>query len=378
MTRDTLPGGIPRLRYERLDTATSLTPDLKIGSIEGGQATVFGAVKGIEADRLGNIYILDGQASEIRVFDPSGVYLRTIASPGEGPGELTAANGMILMGDSLLWVQDHGKWMMLALSTDGQERRRVPMVVRSYGYAWTGTVDERGRHWKPASHSDVEPVFPPPEGLQTTTYRRFLKWYDPPSEATDSVDLGPMVVRTYVISRGRGAAYWPIPHDPLAAVVVDPGGGFWRSDDLAYRLVRLSESGDTTLVVEVGATQLRTTAVDRERFVEGVAGRRPESRREAEQVADFIPELRPWILGLGVDDRGRVWVDRVMNSETAHHYDVFERDGRLVGSVELDVGQFAYVPIRVRSGHLYSVVTDSLDVQYVVRVPLPQAFRTAS
>ena len=40
-----------------------------------------------EADADGNVYLLDGQISEIQVFDPEGELLRTIGRQGEGPGE---------------------------------------------------------------------------------------------------------------------------------------------------------------------------------------------------------------------------------------------------------------------------------------------------
>ena len=55
-------------------------------------------------------------------------FLRTVATRGEGPGEISGANGMQLVGDTMLWVQDHGKWMMLGLSTAGDEIARVPVA----------------------------------------------------------------------------------------------------------------------------------------------------------------------------------------------------------------------------------------------------------
>lgn len=61
---------------------------------------------------------------------------------------------MILTKHGTHWVQDHGQWEMIELDLDGEEIRRLPLHVRSYGYVWNGTVDDRGRFWKPTSHSD--------------------------------------------------------------------------------------------------------------------------------------------------------------------------------------------------------------------------------
>ena len=98
-----------------------------MGTGDGDLATVFGDVRGIEAGRYGTIYVLDYQASEVRAFDREGRFLHTVASKGEGPGELTEANGMILIGDTLLWIQDHAKWMMIGVDREGKEVARLTL-----------------------------------------------------------------------------------------------------------------------------------------------------------------------------------------------------------------------------------------------------------
>ena len=47
----------------------------------------FGTIAEFLHDVDGNLYLLDGQLSEIQVFDPEGEHLRTIGRQGEGPGE---------------------------------------------------------------------------------------------------------------------------------------------------------------------------------------------------------------------------------------------------------------------------------------------------
>ena len=109
--RDTLPNGVIRVSHGSLSTSppSEIHFDLQIGTLDGEPYEVFGDVRGIEATTDGTIYILDYQASEIRAFAPDGSYLRLHARRGEGPGELTEANGMILADDGTLWVQDHAK-----------------------------------------------------------------------------------------------------------------------------------------------------------------------------------------------------------------------------------------------------------------------------
>ncbi len=150
ISRDTLPNGIVVVQYGALPVGDVVLAEvnLSLGEVEGDPNFIFGNVRGIEAGLDGTIYVLDYQAAEVRAFDAEGRFLRNVVSRGAGPGEITEANGMVLVGDSILWLQDHAQWMMIGVSTAGEEVRRFPMHVLSYGYIWSGTVDNRGRVWK--------------------------------------------------------------------------------------------------------------------------------------------------------------------------------------------------------------------------------------
>ena len=94
-TVSTLPNGATKITYGTLDSVATLTEDLRIGENDGQTPYIFGDVRSIEADSEGTIYVLDHQASEVRTFSASGEYLATIVGRGEGPGEVTGANGMV-------------------------------------------------------------------------------------------------------------------------------------------------------------------------------------------------------------------------------------------------------------------------------------------
>jgi hypothetical protein len=75
--------------------AAPMNPDVTIepealwtlGGHSEAEEELFGVLRGLLTDADGNIYLLDVQLSEIRVFDADGAYLRTIGRDGEGPGE---------------------------------------------------------------------------------------------------------------------------------------------------------------------------------------------------------------------------------------------------------------------------------------------------
>ena len=57
-------------------------------------------------DDEGRIHVLDGQALNVRVFDPTGAYVETLGGPGEGPGELRTAESVVLLADGRVAVND--------------------------------------------------------------------------------------------------------------------------------------------------------------------------------------------------------------------------------------------------------------------------------
>ena len=66
---------------------------------------LLGVIVAVLVDEDGNVYLLDAQLSEIQVFDPQGMHVRTIGREGEGPGEFRRAGGMFFVGENLCVAQ---------------------------------------------------------------------------------------------------------------------------------------------------------------------------------------------------------------------------------------------------------------------------------
>ncbi len=374
-SRETLPDGTVVVHYAALpdDDIPVIEQDLVLPDASGDPERLFGDIRGIDATSDGTIYVLDYQGPEIWAFDENGAFVRTVASKGEGPGELSEANGMILAGDTLLWVQDYGKWVMMGIDLRSGESRRIPMHVRSYGYIWSGTVDDAGRIWKPDSYSDAERVYPPEEGLQEAPAQAFLKSYDPTTEVEDSVYLGPETYRSFISRTSNGYRYYGIPFDAHPITLVDRAGGFWTTDNTTYRIARLDEQGDTVLIIEADVPSLPVTAEDRAGWVDALVERTPDARRAAEEIVALSPETKPALAHLFMDDQRRLWVERSHDQDAPPRYDVFDTAGTYQGSAKLAFTPSAYFPIRVRHNRIYALVLDSLDVPTVVRGELPES-----
>ncbi len=376
--RETLPNGALLVRYPDLPAIDDTVPevieaqvDLRFGSLEGDDPNlIFGDIRGVQAASDGTIYVLDYQATEVRAYDPEGRYLRTVARKGEGPGEITEANGILLSGDTLLWMNDHARWAIVGVDPEGIEVRRFDKPVRSYGYIWDGVFDQLGRYWRKHAHSEDGIVYPPPPGLSSRTYRGYYKFHDLSSGAVDSVFLGESSVRSYSYEDAVGLwQFLPLMYEAGASIAVNPSGGFWRANTAEYRVVRTSEDGDTLLVIEAGLPVLRVTDEDRDAYVEGMLEYNTDIRSEAEEVAGLMPDVKPILASLFVDDESRLWVERVTLEGAAPFYDRYSQDGDYLGSVRLSFTP-AWRRIWVQHGAIYTWVTDRMDVPYVVRAPL--------
>ncbi len=380
-TRKTLPNGAVLVRYPDLPAIDSIGPevteahvDLRFGSLEEDDPNfIFGEIRGIQAASDGTIYVVDNQALEVRVFSPEGDYLRTIVRRGEGPGEILRTNGIILSGDTLLWVNETRQWAVIGVDPTGEELRRFTSPVLSRGYIWDGTFDRLGRFWKEATHTepDTDLRRDRADGLFGDEYRSYYKSRDLATGGIDSVYMGERVYREYISPGADGGTYYfPIPFDAPEIAAVHPTGGFWHVNAASYRLTRTGEGGDTVVVIEAGLAARPVTDDDRSAYVEEHVQLAPEERRAIEAAAALAPGSKPMIEGFFVDDEGRLWVKRAVPHDALPFHDLFNEDGDYLGSVRLGFHPAPYVPIWVQHGNIYTWVVDEMDVQYVVRAPL--------
>ena len=95
-TMDTISTGVVVVQNTsdplwRPETAWRVVEDLRIGSAMSDGPDLFGDIRAFDVDAWGRMFILDGQAQEIRLFDSGGAFVRKMGRRGEGPGEFVKA-----------------------------------------------------------------------------------------------------------------------------------------------------------------------------------------------------------------------------------------------------------------------------------------------
>ncbi len=93
----------------------------------------FGTIAEFLHDAEGNIYLLDGQISQIAVFTPDGELLRTIGRQGEGPGEFQNGADMFWTPSGEIGVTQAWPGKIVMITPDGNPGSAFPLPYRSGG-----------------------------------------------------------------------------------------------------------------------------------------------------------------------------------------------------------------------------------------------------
>ena len=98
----------------------ALEEQFRLGGWDGGEDEFFGVISAIIEDEARNLYVLDAQLNEVKVYDAKGKFLRTIGREGEGPGEFRGAGGLFWLPNGDVGVAQLFPGRIVALTRDGQ------------------------------------------------------------------------------------------------------------------------------------------------------------------------------------------------------------------------------------------------------------------
>lgn len=371
VSRDTLPGGATRVvntpPAAGVEPRWRIEEELRIGTMDEGGPAQFGQIKGLAVTSDDHIAVLETQAQEVRVFGPDGAHHATFGGKGAGPGELGGAWGLMRDGDDRLWVPDHRNDRMSVYDPAGGFVTSYRMPVLSYGFVWDGGMLDDGRIVKPSITLSPE-------------RRAILRIYGPDMTLVDSIlppqPAGPPVDRTdppsafyWEAPGGMPRGYLGVPWYPRSQRVFDPGGAVWTSPggDPAYRVTRRTLRGDTTLVIETRRAAVAVAAAVRDSAIDAIRGQLQERGAATNQDWSKVPDVKPAVEGLFVAAEGRLWVRVASPADSLVVYDIYDRDGAYAGTAATPLRIYSWVSPVVRGDRFWAVVTDELDVQYVIR-----------
>lgn len=337
--------------------AWRLSEELRIGTVAGDGPELFGRITSLAVDGEGRVYVLEGQAQEIRVFDRDGVHVRTFGREGGGPGELARGLRIELGPDGNLWVADPQNNRASVFDTAGRYLRGHSMAGGFTLLPWPGRFDVEGHYYWPVplpSQSEFR--------LGLVRYDRTMTPLD-----TLAVPEDPVEREYFELRQGENRfARVGVPYTGGFRWVLSPAGTFWGFLTGPYRMFELSPDGDTLRTITREHSPLPVTDADLARAREELGW----FVQEGGQVDwSRIPSDKPAIEYAFLDDRGYLWVWPVMPfGREGLALDVFDPTGRYLGRIESPV-PIATRPVPVvRGDAMYAVTESELDVPFVVRL----------
>jgi len=372
------------------DAPALVTETLRIGVIEGDDAYQFHQIYGLAVAEDGTIFVGNNQTGTVRVFAPTGEFLREFGGQGRGPGEYVMINDVWLAGDGVA-------------VTDWQTGGRTGVYTRDGEllHFWTSTRPDRSRLTPYAStpagwlaYYDPPWQVPDLEPGEAWTRTRHLYRFLPDANDTAERVLELPGRRLYGSPETEGLD-WAL-FDPRVGYELDAAGNIYVVAGETYRIDVYDASGrhirgiarahEPVPIREEDISRLKELIAT---FYDTIPAGARDPRAERDRVLERIARQRafnprPHLPPLGrllVSTDGSFWVERAdlvdpatlefermfggfgRATPRASSWDLFDVDGSFLASVELDP---RFAPMAVRGSEVTGVYKDELDVEYVV------------
>lgn len=359
-TIDTLPSGTvvvhnPADGIWSNEAAWRVSEDLRLGAVDAEGPEQFGQVMAIQVDPWGRIYVLDGHAHEIRVFDSTGAYVRAFGREGGGPGELRRPMTMLFDPEGNLRVLDPPNNRISVFDTTGAYRDGPWMAGSFFTTRWPGGYDDQGYFYN----------FLPDFGQ---AFRFLIVRFDSTLTPLDTIRIPEYEGERfeYTSPDGNNRLQTDVPFAPFQVWLLQPGRVMWEGVNDRYRFISRSLFGNDTLrIIERAYEPVPVSGADRDSALAGLE----EFVREGGKIdPSRIPGTKPAYSAFFLDRVGNLWV--LPFTETARQdrvVDVFDPEGRYLGRVSLPFELEASPWPIITDRYLYAVTEDDLGVQYVVR-----------
>jgi 6-bladed beta-propeller protein len=351
-------------------TAWSLSEEVSIGGLSGEVEYEFGQITGVDVDSEGDLYVADLQAQEVRVFNPSGVYLRTIGKPGSGPGEIGAGGlvGVFVIGDEVL-VPDMANARINRFTLEGEPLDAATLdVLAGIPIRWDRVAHEviaqrRTVNTDPSAAEDFVPT-----GDVVVTMNRET----------------PEILATLPVGQSMQFTGGGIPQikifDPEPVWDAGDDGGILVAMNSAVRIEVWSPDGALQHVISRERDLKPVTERDQRIFKDVVAEQVAQQGAPPAAIQQFLASMQfaeyyPAFATLAVGPSGSVWAQRIRSGDEiggdedfnpqdlgSNEWDVYNSEGHYLGVFTFP-GKFQ--PIKVIGDRFYGIHRDELDVPSV-------------
>lgn len=318
-----------------------LEEELTIAGKEGKEGQMFMNIVSIDVSEDGTIYLLDGRAANIKVFDSSGKFLKTIGRRGQGPGEFGRPESFSITPQDEIAVNDPGRRSIQFLDMDGNFLRQIPVN---------------------------QPFFTGPRfissGDMIASYAIFGEEFKVVLEKLDN-KLKPILTFATI-----PMLKIPKVHIFLYRFVYDLRWDVTSKDEIIwgalttpeYELYIHNQDGKLIRKIIKEYEPIEITKTEYEKMMKEWFGRSPASDRFEFIIPKNYPPFHTFIL----DDEGRIFVKKFEGVEQGKriYAEVFDQQGRYITDIIFPINM---LPGPFKKGKLYTVEEDEEGYRVVKR-----------
>jgi len=365
----------PAIGLWRADEGWTITEDLTIGADTLDVAYQFGRVTDVAVADDGSIIVLDAMSSEVRVFDASGVHVRSMGQRGEGPGEFSRGPAAVFLMDAgHLVIPDMGNSRVSSFGTDGSFLGSITASYASgfpvrWGSHGSGEIVVQRRAMGFNEDQDLAAGDP-------------LVRIDGAGEEELLVILPPAKT---VRMEGAAARFTYFETEP--SWDLGPSGTFRTGMTQDYRIEFRGWDGAIHTIVTKETAPRPVTEADRDRFSQLMREALTRRGTAPDAVGRFINGLEfgatlPAFNQMMEGPAGTTVVQQVQEIRAMESIDLVEEQSRRLGATTWDVfddaGRFLgeielparFTPLVWRDSEVYGRWLDDLDRHHVKRLQI--------
>jgi len=309
---------------------TEATIDLEMGEADGDEAFLFGQIAGVTVDSDGRIVVVDGQGNTVRAYANDGAFLYTIATLGEGPGEVNRPCCPSIGPEGHLWIRDdqNRRYAQFQLAEDGATAgETIPMEHTHFGLRARTTFDDDGHI--------IDVGTAPLEGASRSVKTRFHRTAERETVREVALPQAPMERLGMIqIDQNGGTARYSVPYGTQEQDAHARNGDFAYAVDDQYAVVRFDAHGDTLHVLSRTPPPVPFSDEERASIDETLQRMASFMDVPVRELERNVPDVKNPLRGLFFDQTDRLWVQRAVPEGAPNEADVYAPDGTLVQVVQ--------------------------------------------
>lgn len=315
-------------------------PILAIDDSSMPKDTLFESVIDVVTDNNGNVYACDYKANNIKKFDSSGKFLKTIGRQGQGPGEFNNPSKIVVSNDRLI-VLDSGNGRFCALSLDGEFIKSAPI-----------SIGEIPRNIRALTNGDIA----------VEVEKLYYKEPDKPQEyliEIYSLDLekkktvySQEIWRYKLKMKEDRPVQVPQPFSPRIYWDISPTGKLVIGYSKKYEIEIYDIDKGKISSFAHSYEPIKVTDKDKEKFFAGMGivsgGVYKQGADDFTIKNTEFPRFKPAFQQIKVDSEGNILVMCYRNNidEEAKFFDAFDSQGNFIRNVQIiGKGAFPYYPV---------------------------------